>query len=130
MRTQKAPKGRFTSATPATLVVGPLREQQANQYTSPNFTANQAGNINPEYNRSLSVTVEPRIGDYSWFLAADPNAQPIDTIEYAYLAGHEGVQIEQRQGFEIDGMEVKARLVFGAKAIDWRALYKNPGSAT
>lgn len=129
MRTQKAPKGRFTAATPSDLVVGPLREQQANQFTSANYVATRNGDINPEYNRSLRVTVEPRISDYSWFLASDPNAQPIDTIEYAYLAGHEGLQTEQRQGFEVDGLEIKGRLVFGAKAIDHRALYKNAGAA-
>ena len=50
--------------------------------------------------------------------------QPIDTIEYAYLAGYEGLQTEQRQGFEVDGVDIKARLVFGAKAIDWRGMTK------
>lgn len=129
MRTQKAPKGRFTSATPAHLVVGPLREQQANQFTSANYVATLNGDINPDYNRALSPQVEPRILDYSFFLAADPNAQPIDTIEYAYLAGYEGLQTEERQGFEVDGIEIKGRLVFGAKAIDHRGLFKNPGAA-
>jgi ATP-dependent Clp endopeptidase proteolytic subunit ClpP len=129
MRTQRAPKGRFTSATPATLVVGPLREQQANQFTSANYVATRNGDINPDYNRALSPQVEPRILDYSFFLAADPNAQPIDTIETASLAGYEGLQTEERQGFEVDGVDIKARLVFGAKAIDHRGLYKNPGAA-
>ena len=32
-------------------------------------------------------------------------------------------------GFEVDGIEFKARHDFGAKAIDWRGLYKNPGIA-
>lgn len=128
MRTQRAPKGRFTSATPAHLVVGPLREQQANQFTSANYVATINGDINPDYNRALSPQVEPRILDYSFFLAADPNAQPIDTIETASLAGYEGLQTEERQGFEVDGVDIKARLVFGAKAIDYRGFYKNPGS--
>ena len=129
MRTQRAPKGRFTSATPAHLVVGPLREQQANQFTSANYTATLNGDINPDYNRALTPRVEPRILDYSFFLAADPNAQPIDTIEYAYLAGFEGLQTEERQGFEVDGVDIKGRLVFGAKALDHRGLFKNPGAA-
>ena len=30
---------------------------------------------------------------------------------------------------EVDGIEFKARHDFGAKAIDWRGLYKNPGLA-
>ena len=28
----------------------------------------------------------------------------------------------------IDGVELKARLDFAAKAIDWRGFYKNPGA--
>jgi len=27
----------------------------------------------------------------------------------------------------VDGLEIKARLDFGAKAIDWRGIHKNPG---
>jgi hypothetical protein len=32
------------------------------------------------------------------------------------------------QGFEMDGMKIKARLDFAAKAIDHRGLYKNVGA--
>lgn len=128
MRTQKAPKGRFLNTTPSFLLVGPLKEQVANQFTSANYVATKNSDINPEYNRSLTPIVEPRITDTTWFLSADPNAQAVDTIEYAYLAGHEGVQIEQRTGFEVDGQDIKAKLVFGGKAIDWRAMDKNPGA--
>ncbi len=128
MRTQKAPQGRFLALAPAYLVVGPLQEQAALQFTSQNYVATKNADINPEYNRNLTPIVDPRITDLSWYLLADPNALPIDTIEYAYLAGYEGVMIEQRQGFEVDGLDVKARLVFGAKAIDYRGLYKNPGA--
>jgi len=52
----------------------------------------------------------------------------IDTIEYAYLEGQEGAYVESRNGFDVDGVEIKCRLDFGAKAIDWRGLYKNPGA--
>lgn len=128
MRKQKAPKGRLLNLTPDHLVVGPDKEAEANQFTSANFVAAKSIDINPAYNQSLDVVVEARITDLSWILAADPNKKPIDTIEYAYLAGAEGVMIENRQGFEVDGMDVKARLVFGAKAIDYRGLYKNPGA--
>jgi hypothetical protein len=36
--------------------------------------------------------------------------------------------IETRNGFDVDGVEIKCRLDFGAKAIDWRGLYRNPGA--
>ena len=41
----------------------------------------------------------------------------------------DGVYIETRMGFDVDGVEIKARLDFGAKAIDWRGLFKNAGIA-
>ncbi len=128
MRTQKTVNGRFLNNAPSYLVAGPLKEQKANQYTSSNYVATKNGDINPDYNRSLTPIIEGRIVDNSWFLSADPNSQSIDTIEAAHLAGHEGLQTEQRQGFVTDGVEIKGRLVFGAKAIDWRGMDKNPGA--
>jgi ATP-dependent protease ClpP protease subunit len=128
IRTQKSPKGRFLNNAPSYLVAGPAKEQAANQFTSANYVATKNGDINPEYNRSLTPIIEPRIIDSRWFLACDPNAQAIDTIEYAYLAGYEGLMTEQRQGFEVDGVDIKAKLVFGAKAIDWRGMDENPGA--
>jgi len=77
----------------------------------------------------LQVIVDARLDANSataWYLAADFNQ--IDTIEYAYLEGQNGVYIESRQGFDVDGMEIKARLDFAAKAIDYRGLYKNVGA--
>ena len=67
-----------------------------------------------------------RPSETAWYLAASPNQ--IDTIEYAYLEGQQGAYIETRNGFDVDGVEIKCRLDFGAKAIDWRGLYKNPGA--
>jgi hypothetical protein len=74
----------------------------------------------------MQVIVEPRLTGNQWYLSAAPGI--IDTIEYAYLEGEQGLFTEQRNGFEVDGLEVKARLVFGTKAIDWRGLYKNAGA--
>jgi len=52
----------------------------------------------------------------------------IDTVEYAYLDGNEGVYTETQMGYEIDGVQIKARHDFAAKAIDFRGLYKNNGA--
>ena len=83
----------------------------------------------PSSSRSLAVIAEPRLdpasGAVPWYLVASPAA--IDTIEFAYLEGQEGVALATRRGFDVDGIEIRARLDFGAKAIDWRGLYKNPG---
>lgn len=75
------------------------------------------------------VVVEPRLDAnsvISWYMAADPAT--IDTVEYAYLDGQEGLYTEERMGFDVDGLEVKGRLDFATKAIDWRGMWKNPGA--
>lgn len=85
----------------------------------------QDSNTNPFKGR-LEPVVEPRLSAAStsvWYMFADP-AQ-IDTIEYAYLEGEEGPQIETKDGWEVDGMEIKCRADFAAKAIDWRGMAKS-----
>lgn len=80
------------------------------------------------FQNSYEIVCEPRLDANSvtaWYLAADQGQ--IDTVEYAYLEGEEGLYTEQRMGFDVDGLEVKARLDFAAKATDWRGLFKNAG---
>ncbi len=126
MRKQTGPKGRELNLTPNFLIVGPDKEVEANKFTSASFVAAKASDINPNFNTSLEVVVDSRITGNAWYLAAAPTR--IDTIEYAYLEGEEGLFTEERVGFEVDGLEIKARHVFAAKAIDWRGLYKNVGA--
>ena len=56
----------------------------------------------------------------------------VDTVEFAYLDGAEGLQIETRDGFasgsDVQGIEVLAYEDFAAKAIDHRGLYRQPGA--
>jgi hypothetical protein len=114
---------------PSYLVVPSALELAAEQLLAQNIVPAKAADVVPSSIRSLAVIAEPRLdpasGAVPWFLVASPAA--IDTIEYAYLEGQEGVALETRMGFDVDGVEVRARLDFGAKAIDWRGLYKNPG---
>ena len=126
MRKQTGPNGRYLNVAPQYLLVGPDKEVEAAKYTSASFVAAKASDINPNFNTSLEVIVDPRLTGNQWYLAASPAR--IDTVEYAYLEGENGVFTEQRVGFEVDGLQVKARLVFAAKAIDHRGLYKNPGA--
>lgn len=126
MRKQTGPKGAKLNITPSYLIVGPDKEVEANKYTSASFVAAKAGDINPNFNTSLEVVVEARVSGNTWYLAANPGL--IDTVEYAYLEGEEGLFTETRQGFEVDGLQIKARHVFAAKAIDYRGLYKNVGA--
>jgi hypothetical protein len=52
----------------------------------------------------------------------------VDTVEYCYLDGAEGPQIESKVGWGVDGVEYKCRLDFAAKAIDHRGLYRANGA--
>ncbi|MBM1222893.1 Mu-like prophage major head subunit gpT family protein [Ponticoccus sp. SC2-23] len=114
---------------PAFLIVPASLELKAEQLVAQNLVPAQSGNVVPQSIRTLSPISEPRLdaaSETAWYLAASPNQ--IDTIEYAYLEGQQGAYIETRNGFDVDGVEIKCRLDFGAKAIDWRGLYKNPGA--
>ncbi len=114
---------------PAFLIVPAALELKAEQLVAQNLVPAQSGNVVPQSIRTLAPISEPRLdaaSETAWYLAASPNQ--IDTIEYAYLEGQQGAYIETRNGFDVDGVEIKCRLDFGAKAIDWRGLYKNPGA--
>ena len=128
MRKQKGLNGRFINVMAKYLLVPAAIETVAEQYVSQtNVIYTKAADFNPFANK-LQVIAEPRLdaaSAISWYLAADP-AQ-IDTIEYCFLEGQEGVYLESRLGFDVDGLELKARLDFAAKAIDWRGFWKNPG---
>ena len=126
MRKQKSKAGHFLNVSPEYLVVGPDKELEAFQFTSSQYVPAKNADINDSRNVSLKVIVDARITGNQWYLYAAPGV--VDTFEYAYLEGEQGVFTETREGFEVDGMEIKARLVFGAAWIDSIGAYKNPGA--
>jgi hypothetical protein len=123
------PDGAALVITPRFLVCGPKQELYAYQFTSSAYMPTGFEQVVPPQFRSLEVVVDPRIKDLSWYLAASPTQ--VDTIEYAYLEGapQGGPSLETRTGWDVDGIEFKAREDFGAAAIDWRGLVKNLGAA-
>lgn len=91
--------------------------------------ATQTSNVVPELVRGLTPILEPRLdaaAANTWYMVADP-AQ-VDTIETSYLEGQAGPYTEERMGFDVDGIEIKIRHDFAAKAIDFRGLAKNVGA--
>lgn len=119
--------GQFINVKPKYLVVGPKNASAAMKLTSANFTPNTQMGQALAQSLGLQVIVDANITGWTWFLIADPNQ--IDTVEYAFLDGEEELFMDQREGFNIDGIEIKARMVFAAKAIDWRGIYRNNGAA-
>src|SRR5262249_51349104 len=108
-------------------IVGPQQEVAALQLTASLVVPTTLGTAIPVALKSVEVVVDARITDKSWYLAASPMA--VDTIEYARLAGEpEGPTLGARDGFDIDGVELKAREDFGAAVVDFRGLVRNPGA--
>jgi len=126
-RQQEDGAGNKLNLKPKFLIVGPKNEFLAQKLTSVNFVATKQSDTPIGSLTGLTLVVDAEIENYEWFLASDPAS--LDTVEYAFLAGEEELFIDQREGFNIDGLEVKARLIFAAKAIDWRGLYRNNGAA-
>lgn len=133
MRKQTGLAGELLNVIPAYLLVPAALETTAYQYTSSAYTpvvAEQVNEFRAGGRTALTPVVEPLLDAASataWYLAAS-NGQ-IDTVEFAYLDGAEGPVIESETGFEVDGISLKARLDFAAKAIDYRGLYKSAGTA-
>jgi hypothetical protein len=125
MSQQKSAEGGNLTVRPAFLIVGPLQETAAEQFLTA-VTAQQTANVNP-FPGKLQLIIDARITDYSWYLAADPNA--FDTIVLAHLEGQEELFTDTHLSFEVDGIKFKARLDVTSKVLDWRGLYKNPGAA-
>jgi hypothetical protein len=140
MRAQKGLDGAtYLNISARYLVVPPGKETIADQYTTAISPA-LGGSVNPFAGR-LTVVSEPRLeggitlqgatpeviagSTTAWYLAADPGQ--IDIVEYGYLAGQVGPSIESRNGWDIDGLEIRCRHDFAAKVIDYRGLFKNAG---
>jgi len=132
MRKQKDLDGEnLINLTPAFLIVGSELEQLAYTFTSNNYVPAKAEDIN-EFRAggrtALEPIVEPLLDEFSasaWYLAARPSQ--IDTVEYAYVEGSEGLRWESFASEEVDGIKLRATLDFAAKAIDWRGLQKSEG---
>jgi hypothetical protein len=125
MRSQTGLSGQRISATPKFLLVPPAQETIAEKWLA-SIAAAKASDVNP-FSGSLSMVVEPRLSSTTrWYVSADP--AEIDGLEYAYLAGGEGPQIETKAGWDVDGVEIRVILDFGAGFIDWRGWYANAGA--
>lgn len=134
MRKQKDLDGKTTlNLTPAYLLVPSDLEQLAYQFTSSNYVPAKASDVN-EFRQGGRTAVEPiveplldELSVASWFLAA--RSGQIDTVEYAYVDGSEGVRTETFASEDIDGVKIRATLDFAAKVIDWKGLQKATGAA-
>jgi hypothetical protein len=112
------------NVTPKHLVVGPELETAAERLLASIYAATFM-DANP-FASKLTLMVEPRITDSSWYVFADPAVMPV--LEYAYLSSAQGPQMSSREGWDVLGMEFRVVLDFGAGAVDWRGAYFNEGA--
>ncbi|MCK6444110.1 Mu-like prophage major head subunit gpT family protein [Elstera cyanobacteriorum] len=125
MYRQKTPVGGAPYPVRAKYLVVPPELETHSKKLLTAIQATKTADVNPFSN--LDLLVEPLLTDTNrWYLSADPAALPC--LEFSYLQGAEGPQLETKVGFEVDGVQIKVRLDYGAAFLDWRGLYMNPGA--
>lgn len=113
----------LANVVPKYLVVGPAKETEA-EIALAQLAAATPANVNPFAGR-LELLVDPRLTGNGWRLFADPALCPV--LESASLEGQEGLFTDSKIGFEVDGVQFKARMDIGTGALDYRGTLLNPG---
>jgi len=130
MRKQTGLNGRLLNVPMRWLVVPPELETDADKLVT-QITPRNEDDPNPFAGR-LQVASEPRLssqGDADdWYTSA--TVDDIDMIELGTLEGNDGPVLEQREGFEVEGIELKVRHDVAARVIEFRGLQKNEGGAS
>lgn len=128
MRSQKDLDGVTPLASaPKYILSSPTNETAFEQLLAATITPSQVGEANP-FAGKLQLLVEPRLDALPWYLFADPAMAPV--LEYAYLEGQDGPNVEQKEGWTTLGTSFRVYMDFGAGMVDWRGAYKNPGAAS
>lgn len=112
------------NVVPKFLLVGPELETAAEKLLATIYpaTTDDAAVVAPK----LTLLVEPRITDASWYVFADPAR--LAALQYGYLSSAQGVQIQRAEAWSTLGLKFRAFLDFGAGWLDWRAAYFNAGA--
>lgn len=131
MRLQKGLDGRKISLIPVFMFVPPSQETVAEKLLA-TILPNSSAGVSPfsaSGRTPLQLDIEPRLEDDSdkaWYLTAEKGR--VDMVELARLEGTDGPTLSSRDGFDINGVELKVGHDVGVKAIDHRGLFKNAGA--
>lgn len=127
-RKQKTLDGNFMNVQYNVLAVGEDLETTAQQILNGLIMAQQTSNVNV-FRESMDLIVEPRIAAVAGGATAFYGfSNAIRAIEYAYLAGNEGLYTEIVESTDIDGTTILARHDFGAGYEDFRGTAKSTGA--
>jgi hypothetical protein len=132
MRSQKGMQSEELNLVPAYLLLPAALEQDGYQLTSSNYTPATKAEVN-EFRQGGRTAIEPIVEPIldansltRWYGVAS-NSQ-VDTVEFAFLEGSDGPMTDSREGFEVDGVQIRCRHDFAAKAIDGRGMYRADGA--
>lgn len=128
MRKQKGLDGKTPVDARAKFLVVPAALETAAEKLLSTIYATTTAETNP-FSGMLELLIDPRldaISESAWYLFSDPSVLPC--LEYAHLESAPGLYTEIENGFEIDGVRIKARLDFGCGALDFRGAFKNAGA--
>ena len=127
MRLQKGLNGALLNLVPKTILVPTALETVAEQFLGP-IQPTQNNQANP-FTGKFGLIAEPRLDAQSataWYLLAA--IAQVDIFELATLTGQDGPMMSTKEGFNVDGVQFKVSYDIGAKAIDWRGIFKNTGA--
>ena len=133
MALQEDPSGQALGIRPAYLlcplalegVATTLRNAQFDPDTA-EASGNTAGNRPNWVAGTFEVVPEYRLDASSatqWYMTASQSIY--DTVEVDFLNGVNAPMLESRDGFKIDGVEMKVRLDYGVAPLDWRTIALN-----
>lgn len=127
MRRQKGLVGEPINVVPTYILVPPELETVAEQIVA-SVSSTSVDDVNP-FTGKLKVIVDAYLSDSDrWYVVSRPGVP--EGLQHAYLDGMAGPQIFTREGFDIDGIEFKVRLDFGAGFVDHRGWFSNPGNGS
>lgn len=129
MRLQKGPAGLATLNIVPKFLIAPAAIETVvdSALNSISLDETNPGIANPFYKKFVQIT-EPLLDatdTTAWYLVADPMS--CDGLEVAFLNGQEAPIIEQRDGWNVSGIELKATIDVGCAVLDHRAFVFNEG---
>ena len=128
-RDQLTLDGKFMNVVYNMIAVGSTLETKAEQILTGITTPASTSSVNV-FKDKFDIIIEPRIEAVSGGATAYyAFSRAVQAIEYAYLAGNEGIHTEVVESSDIDGTTILARHDFGAGFEDHRGTAKATGAA-
>jgi HK97 family phage prohead protease len=118
----------YLDLRPSVLLLPIGLEGQARVLIDAEYDIDEGDGTTPNRVRGLfpKIIGSPRITGTRRYAFADPADVP--TLEVVFLDGKQEPDLEQQEGWRIDGTEWKVRLDFGVGAVDWRGAVTNAGA--